>query len=558
MDKCTRAVIWADAKDSTILRVEMEKLGNTKITSNDIAQKGKRDASKGSRHFYGKRLCIPFMVQSILGYSNVLTNIYFEVLCTLPYEYRGASKVNLDRNGNVIEPERLEDVPEAVCELSDSYIVRAMKLGQDRQFTDDQRLLMQSSEYKYVSTDKVTLYGLRPPELIQLIRRLGLYYEWFYADSKPLGREEIENGLDDDVRKCMWIDGIGRRIRIRKCASASLVRHLEGIDACDVSECSVVLRDHLLTLLRADGVNDSLFVYDDGHIDTPTVVYSKINPKQNMKFIHHVLLVLGEYDTELDFKRSNTVRETFYNARLFPPSLELAGYNENSVVPYITNLVINEIIPLQPVGIRTLDDYIPDIETLFQSVLTSGTIPVRELPSCLATTLVEVKGEEIRSVWTDYKSSQLKSMTAAMVGNEDFPGIDVFRAATKSNPVSWTPLNLDKLPRQSTESYQEQKFAIRLGVESVNDFLDALGSNRLAKGVLYNGAPGAGKTFVLQCVGMYAIGLGLNVMSSSLMGIRAVELGGLNLHQLVKFPRKKGANLFRMAQVSVMLCLLCL
>jgi hypothetical protein len=277
-----------------------------------------------------------------------------------------------------------------------------------------------------------------------------------------------------------------------------------------------------------------------------------------MKFIHHVLLALGEYDTELDFKRSNTVRETFYNARLFPPSLELAGYNENSVVPYITNLVINEIIPLQPVGIRTLDDYIPDIETLFQSVLTSGTIPVRELPSCLATTLVEVKGEEIRSVWTDYKSSQLKSMTAAMVGNEDFPGIEVFRAATKSNPVSWTPLNLDKLPRQSTESYQEQKFAIRLGVESVNDFLDALGSNRLAKGVLYNGAPGAGKTFVLQCVGMYAIGLGLNVMSSSLMGIRAVELGGLNLHQLVKFPRKKGANLFRMAQVSVMLCLLCL
>jgi hypothetical protein len=110
------------------------------------------------------------MVQSILGYSNVLTNIYFEVLCTLPYEYRGASKVNLDRNGNVIEPERLEDVPEAVCELSDSYIVRAMKLGRDRQFTDDQRLLMQSSEYKYVSTDKVTLYGLRPPELIQLIR----------------------------------------------------------------------------------------------------------------------------------------------------------------------------------------------------------------------------------------------------------------------------------------------------------------------------------------------------------------------------------------------------
>jgi hypothetical protein len=54
MDKCTRAVIWADAKDSTILRVEMEKLGNTKITSNDIAQKGKEMHQKAADIFMEK------------------------------------------------------------------------------------------------------------------------------------------------------------------------------------------------------------------------------------------------------------------------------------------------------------------------------------------------------------------------------------------------------------------------------------------------------------------------------------------------------------------------
>ena len=190
------------------------------------------------------------------------------------------------------------------------------------------------------------------------------------------------------------------------------------------------------------------------------------------------------------------------------------------------------------------------MDSLFHSILVNGSIPVKELPSCMATSLVDAADEKVKTAWDAYRKSQVVSMSGALLNTDGFPGTEAFMKSTKSNTVEWSPLSLSKLDHQSEESYKEQQFAMKVGVDSVDNYMDCLGADRLAKGVLYNGAPGAGKTFVLQCVGLYAIALGLNVMSTSLMAIRSVELGGLNIHQLLKLPRKKAPNLFRLAQLA--------
>ena len=126
---------------------------------------------------------------------------------------------------------------------------------------------------------------------------------------------------------------------------------------------------------------------------------------------------------------------------------------------------------------------------------------------------------------------------------------DVLRA-TKEKPVSWDPLvAIPKLDVQSEESFLEQQYALGIGKWAVDHYLQSLGSKKITKGTLFNGAPGAGKTYLLQTVGLYAMCMGLRVMTTALMAVRARSLGGINLHQLFRMDGRNNGNLFRLAQV---------
>jgi hypothetical protein len=165
-----------------------------------------------------------------------------------------------------------------------------------------------------------------------------------YTDGAVLPKDEILNGLDTDVTKCQWIDGLGRRIWIRKCAIQDFVSHISSISESDLNESSLCLRAHLVSLLQTVTSNSSsIFVFDDKSKETPTIVFTRINPQQNMKFIYHVLLQLGQHDTELDFKRHGTLREVFYRAGLFPQGSKLENVDDSVVVPHIVQLVMDYV-----------------------------------------------------------------------------------------------------------------------------------------------------------------------------------------------------------------------
>jgi len=99
--------------------------------------------------------------------------------------------------------------------------------------------------------------------------------------------------------------------------------------------------------------------------------------------------------------------------------------------------------------------------------------------------------------------------------------------------VNWDPLDDLTLPQgqeQSDASYAEQRLALRLGKKAVDRYCAQFRNGIHTKGILNNGAPGAGKTFVLQAQGLYAMCKGLRVMSSSLMAVRSNAIGGYHLH----------------------------
>lgn len=566
MDKANRCVLWADAHDGGVLRGEHQFLHNTKVATSAINEKKAFNKSRQRNHPVGRYIGLPQMLHHLLGDSDIHTNIVFEEVCTRPFEYRSTTTIKLSREGNVTagtgqsnggqEPDGTTpqgtnpETTDTTSPVTDSCSVRdaAFKNNTQRQFTDNQKILFRSGSSSSSSYDKVTLFGLRPVELLQLFPRLKEYYEWFECSKKVMKSDEITKALCDDVKECMWIDGLGRRVKLRKNARALAGLRLQSIEQNKVHPHSWELRCHLLDVIN-NGEESPLFI-DNVDAMLPICVFSRLSPNRSSQFLYHIMLVLGEYDTEFDLKSEPSMKHSLAKAKLIPTA---ALEDDDELARASTHLltrVIKEILPVQPVTMAKIDDFIVKTDQLLHSVLFDDTIPVTSLPSCILSELLTERSIEMEKEWKDKTEAQLDSMLDGLKDVEGLPSRKNAVKATKVRRIDWNPLDcIKKKVDQTDASYEEQRFALKLGIDAINSYSQQLGSKGYTKGILTNGAPGAGKTFVTQAAGFYAITQGLKVMSSSLMAIRSTAMGGYHLHRLFQWEVGKRGNLFRLSEV---------
>jgi len=213
---------------------------------------------------------------------------------------------------------------------------------------------------------------------------------------------------------------------------------------------------------------------------------------------------------------------------------------------------VNEVLPLQPVTMSQMEDFIVKADQLILSVLLDDTIPITDLPPSILTELFNQKTKELNKEWKERTELQLDSMLSNLGNIEGLPTKETVLGATKIKPVNWDPLSIPKSADQSEESHREQMMALTMGVNSINKYGKQFENTCYTEGILNNGAPGAGKTFVLQAQGLYAMTQGLRVMSTSLMAARSNAIGGYHLHRLFQWEVGKTANLFRLAEVRLL------
>jgi DNA replication protein DnaC len=74
---------------------------------------------------------------------------------------------------------------------------------------------------------------------------------------------------------------------------------------------------------------------------------------------------------------------------------------------------------------------------------------------------------------------------------------------------------------QSDQSYMVQKLAIKIGIHSIDKYLQQLGPRAATqtKNILIHGVPGSGKSYVAQYINLYAISQGLRLVPTSIMGV---------------------------------------
>ncbi len=74
---------------------------------------------------------------------------------------------------------------------------------------------------------------------------------------------------------------------------------------------------------------------------------------------------------------------------------------------------------------------------------------------------------------------------------------------------------------QSDQSYMEQKLAVKIGICSIDKYLQQLGPRAATqtKNVLIHGIPGSGKSYMAQYLNLKAISKGLRLVPTLIMGV---------------------------------------
>ena len=183
-------------------------------------------------------------------------------------------------------------------------------------------------------------------------------------------------------------------------------------------------------------------------------------------------------------------------------------------------------------------------------------LSMNELPPFTMSTLRDKRTAENKEYWSNMMQSQLVAVYSSLQHTVGILTRESLSGVSRDGPIEWAPSeSIVRYERQTIESYEEQKVAIALCEKQINKYRNSGrgGQSTCLKNTVVYGTPGAGKSFVGGLVVLYALSQGLNVVSTALMALRAIALGGTHLHAFFKLPTSDGAAMspYKAAEIAL-------
>ena len=494
------------AKQENALQVDIGEIQNNKIASVQHRlkqeQENRRKSSCQAKHIcitecYWHLFDLPFVKSS---FSSVCINTN-EMECRPGLKLSTHSRnlyptINRTRTSNVIN------------------LRNALPLW--RQFTESQKRTIEVHLESSISVCNITAYSARPPELL-FIRNPKEYF-WL------LERHEIKN-LDTlklqqllTTNSMVWIDGFGKQVLIRKNRTSYFFDCLQNSN----EQCAV----HLSAILQTEVDLLPFTSSNDDNRSSAVVFFSKIYPADAGKFFVHLLLSMGQFETELDLFSCNNLLDCFKKAGLWTNTTT----RENIV--NITRKYILEQAQFLPGSTRMFDKNVVQCFHLLTDFFENGSISYMQPPRVLLSSIKRSANEKTQLFLQQHRTSIAKGLVAS--GKvENCPNEQLIAHATTSSTVCFSA-TITKLPSQSDSSFEKQMYVLKKFINAIDCYLSAAKSFIPHQFVL--GKPGTGKSTLTLVALCYSMCKGLNCMVTTLAGEKAAQFGGLHLHRLIPLP----------------------
>jgi hypothetical protein len=537
-------------------------LHNTKVAGTAINEEKVKNESRESSRPGGRVISLMEMVHVMLKYPEVLTDLNFVNIPTVPLEMRARIGINAQKipsDGEFTDPE--------IAETRKHIII-----DQDyRQLTVTETLLLNDLRLSQYSVDRITQFSLRPPELRAVINKPGDYFRWFTIEhKKKITGEDLQKAISDDLHCTMLIDGFQHVVKLRVKALPEVRGHLENIrsvpeltesvadtmnllqkiiDTTEASTLGTYMGDDEFAFLQHCN-NHLLDRASDGHLPTP--VYSYTRPTCGHKFVMHILLSMGEFTTEAELMMHSSLRDCLRAANLIGPLND-----EESLRSYSNQLLkrfIEEQLCYFSNSQRVLNDWIALSGDIFDSIIVDDEMLVTDMPSVQLTSVLRSPDEkheaDLKERLENIIDSALKEL--GPFATETLPTKEDLMNATKEFPHVWDPIrSFRKSPCQSEASFVEQKLAIQTAVDAIDKYKDLAQSHKVSKNIGIRGFPGGGKTWCCLYAVVYAMSCGLQCLTTAMMARRASMLGGRHWHKFFCLPTDRKLTPQRIAELAV-------
>ena len=575
IDDQNQIIVRAHPYDNGTLISNYTFLHNTKIVSSAINEDKALNKKRTKHHPKGRSISIMEMLQIMMSYPQVKTDMVFEVIATVPLEQRRGVEVNPTNNHSTMYHVNEETDENSSDGIDISIPINKARLecglASWRQLRNHEIITLEGVMSSNVSIDKITKFSLRPPEIRNIVTELGNYYRWFHVSKKKIPFKEISSLLNKDIRKSVWLDDLQKLVKLRSKAIPELIMSLQNKQDNNKFEnnsgfCEMFDWIREINILKEKKEEDMtsvdqrllcfvnkflLFENEDRHLPIP--VYSYIKPTMGTRFILHILLSMGHFETELDLLLHKNLRDALRYAKLIGDSND-----ENDLQIYsnaLSKKFIEEQLVYFPNGSKVISNWVIIVGELFDNIIVRNEIPITDMPPILQTQLECIQLEKVHKEIQKMKKSIIEASYRELEHVVDYlnlPKKNELLHATVEYPMNWKLVkSYKKTPYQSISSFEEQKNALSLGVDTIDKYCMGYVQNTFTKCLIIAGSPGTGKTFLEIILLMYAISKGLKCCITAIMSKRAIQLGGIHIHKLFCLPGHNKFTLHRLAEIAL-------
>ena len=498
------------------LAVEESGIQNEKITGVRAELKKKMQKDRNRKHQEGRLIGITETVWWLLQFGYVKSSFDFVHVPTVPIECRGALKINKKRS-------RAPDGYDAT--LQSLTARKKLHFPSYRMPTRAQIELMRDNQKVDTTMDKITIFGLRPPELLFVSSPIQ-YFRWFVREKpesmpRKVNRHEMLLKSSTEIRH-YWVDLTGFVVKIRPPALQSFLHSIEekkeaGYDRFNFTECS----EDFLTLYSDESVGRNVFVSENVSLSNSIaeVVTSNILPSSPPRFLIHLVLSMGQFETELDLFNCSTLQEVFRKSEILP-----LQPTEQSLKIVMKKYILDQLMFL-PGGVHIFDRNCEQAWQILKTFFLQDSIFYQQPPPVVLQQIVQANEDKVE----EEISRRRETLIKAVYANGQFlqvPAVEDILKASRCQPLSWN-FSITRSPNQTDSSFDAQKEVLQELRNAIDKYE---GNSSFHHHQIVVGPPGTGKTFLLVYAIIYASCKGFYCSLTSLAAERSSVFGGLHIH----------------------------
>jgi len=606
IDEHNRVIAKASPSEGNAIHIEAEYLHNTKLGTSKHHNQRRWEKSRDFLKPSGRAISQMEMLWFLHGYGQVVSTFKYSKVPTCPLENRcGIAKISvvekLQDDGKIDDDVSNPNDLKANILFPMIEVRQSLLLDKWRQVGETQKELYLDSLFSNVSVDRVTLFGLRPPELRAFGNQVK-YARWFWTDSHPAVKNPCtDNDIAEvcdalkffmpdggDLCKSYWIDAMNKRVYVREDAVPEILKYLhlkadidfyprefvkvtietEGRAKLDHIMRQEKPRQKLIALFKKLGSLSArrnqmeseklreIFFGPPTRRDPklPIVWYSGVRPTQPAKWIIHLILTMGEFDVERNvFMYGGSLRGAIQEAGLVR---DIMAPDIHDQVRQLTRRYITEQLAFTPGGTKTFDFFVVTAYNVLVHAIERNQLFSSDnvVPPCLYTKLRDEATEKIQKEISSRKRAIVKAALSILGQNEELrdklhlPELNEICEATTNQPVQWS-FELTAVPGQTDDSLQMQQLSLRMCEEMADQYVDANGA---AKSHIMVGGPGTGKTTMMLIQALMLFCYGFNGIITAILSDRAKTFGGEHISRFLCVPVNENVSPLRLAELAVL------